>query len=865
MNQIGNVDLEAQSVVVGPGVVLDDLNRLLARHGLRFAPDVATSSRATIGGMIANNSCGAHSVIYGRTVDHVTSLTVVLSDGNMVRFDRRKQRSTSLGERSQMIGSALGRIRDEHFDEIRLRFPRVMRSNGGYGLDRLGDRGTHADPTRILCGSEGTLGVVVEATLDLVAIPKATRLVVLQYDSILAPLAATPHILKHHPAAVELVDQLIIDAGRSNSALSAQCGFLTGNPRAILVVEFYGDTPEEVSGVIEALTRNDLATQSAHAISVVSDRPAQEDVWQLRTAGLGLLMSKPGERQPYSFIEDTAVDPSRLHDYIERLAAILEREGIHAGYYAHASVGCIHVKPVLSLQSEDGIAQMRRVATAVCDLAVEFGGTMTGEHGDGIVRSGFLERMYGAKIIEAFAAVKNLFDPHGIMNPGKIVEPWSMTEHLRYGPTYRTTPLKTYFDFSSHGGMGGLAEMCSGVGQCRQRDIATMCPSYMATRDEIHSTRGRANALRAALSNRGPLSGIDDPGLAEVMDLCISCKACKTECPTGVDMARMKAEYLAQRNLSQGVTARARWIAELPRRLEKASRFPRLANLVSQSRATRISLERRYGLDRRIAPPRMAGTTFRQWFRRHRNGVQENESTSRCVVYFVDTWTNFFTPEVGKASVRLLEKLGFEVLCPKTACCGRPAISQGLLTEARDLAEFNVRRLVYHARRDIPIVGSEPSCILTLLDEYPDLVGIQAAKTVARRVQTIETFLLEALSQRPDLLERSMHDMSILYHAHCHQKALIGSSDATSLLRLVFDNDAREIDSGCCGMAGSFGHEVEHYDVAKAIGEDRLFPAVRNRGDAKIAVSGFSCRQQIAHHTNARARHVVEYVSHALP
>jgi Fe-S oxidoreductase len=575
-------------------------------------------------------------------------------------------------------------------------------------------------------------------------------------------------------------------------------------------------------------------------------------------------MSRPGDAQPQAFVEDSAVDPSRLRDYMEDFAAILEREGVDAGFYAHASAGCIHVRPVINLKKADDIQRMQRIGDAVSDLACRFGGTMTAEHGDGIVRSCWLEKMYGPHVIQAFKETKHLFDPDNVLNPNKIIDPHPMTENLRYGPAFESQSVKTHLDFSAHGGMAGLAEMCSGVGQCRQRLVGTMCPSYMATGDEQHTTRARANALRVALSNRGLLQGLDDPLLKDVMDLCVSCKACKAECPTGVDMARLKAEYLSRRHLVHGVNPKARLIAEMPHKLAMASRFPTISNFIAQSKPMRALFERFYGLDRRVPPPRLARRTFRAWWLRHCRTRGNPPSPRGTVVYFVDTWTNYYTPQVGVAAVKLLERAGFNVLCPLTQCCGRPAISQGLLTEAKRLAEFNVRRLARLAHAGVPIVGTEPSCTLTLVDEYPQLVRSSTARKIAAQTVTLETFLQRLLAADPEALKFSDRKTPLLYHAHCHQKAIVGSADALDLLHQATDGSASLIDAGCCGMAGAFGHEVEHYDVSRAIGEQRLFPAIRNRGNAEVAVSGFSCREQIKHHTGVTARHVIEYLADAL-
>lgn len=861
LNQILDIDPAGNTARVEPGVVLDELNAELAQYNLQFAPDVATSSRATVGGMIAVNSCGAHSILYGRTVDHVRSLDVVLADGSRCTFGAHD--TIADNPVAQRVQQTLIDVHAELADEIAARFPKVLRSNGGYALDRLRITDGQPNVETILCGSEGTLAIVVGATLNLVPIARCKGLVIVEFADLPSCFQSVPTILKHDPAAIELIDDLILRATEGNPAMLRRRWFVNGTPKAVLVCEVFEDDDARLVDRLNQLAEDLRARNIGIAHHVTTDPQRQADVWEVRKAGLGLLMSKPGERQPYAFVEDTAVDPARLAEYMDRFDALLAEEGIEeAGHYAHASVGCLHVRPVLNLKQRDDIERMRRIADRVSSLACEFGGTMTGEHGDGIVRSTWHEKMYGPRIVAAFARIKQAFDPDNILNPGKIVDPLPMTENLRQGDGFASDDVLTTLDFDTYGGMAGLANMCTGVGQCRQRLVGTMCPSYIGTNDEQHTTRARANALRVALSNRGLLDGLADPALNDVMDLCLSCKACKTECPTGTDMAKLKAEWLSHRNQRDGLPARSRVIAASVNLASWGSFFAPLSNWMMQSGALRILMEHWYGLDRRVPPPKFARQTFRKWFAQHK---RESESGSGpSVVYFVDTWVNFYTPQVGRAAVEVLEALGYDVIVPETVCCGRPLISKGMLHDAQRLAQRNVEILAPYAERGLPVVGTEPSCISVLMDELPQFVRNDGARCIAACAQTIEQFVANVLKERPDALRFRAGAPPLLYHGHCHQKALTGTDAANALLAACTHEHAREINSGCCGMAGAFGHEVEHYDVAKAIGEYRLFPAVRARGDADVAISGFSCRHHIEHHTGVAAKHVIEHIADRL-
>lgn len=868
MNRILEVDVEGRWARIQPGVVLDELNAHLKPLGLLFAPDVSPSNRANVGGMIGNNSCGSHSIIYGKTIDHVLELDVVLSDGTQTVFkpvgDREYGEKTALGGLEGRIYREIRRIAHENRDEIEARYPRIMRRVGGYNLDEFIGDGPF-DPCKIIVGSEGTLAAVTGARVNLVPLPAHTGLGICHFTDLIESMEATIEILKTDPSAVELTDKVILDLAKESPAAAHQRDFIEGDPEAILMVEYYGETAGEVSDRLDALESLLQEKNLGYACVRATTAASQANAWSIRKAGLGLLMGMKGDTKPATFVEDTAVSPEKLPDYIRDFRDIVHRHGTVASYYAHASVGTIHIRPLINLKEAEGVAKMRAIAEEIRDLVITYGGAVSSEHGDGLVRSEWNEKVFGSQLYEAFKAVKAVFDPNGIMNPGKIIANQKMTDNLRFGPAYRAEEINTYFDFSGDGGFSRSIELCNGVGACRKKLVGTMCPSYIATLDEEHSTRGRANVLRAALSGKLDEEGFTSQRVYEALDLCLECKGCKGECPSNVDMAKMKYEFLAHYYEKHGLPLRNRLFGRIETLNRLGSAFAPLSNRVLNHPWHKRILERTIGVDMRRSLPDFAEETFEQWFYQ-RGPAKDNGRDQPTVVFFPDTFINYSEPHIGIAAVEVLESAGYRVvLAEPRACCGRPLISKGMLRQARAAAEYNIAQLERYVDRGWAIVGCEPSCVMTFRDDYRDLLDDPRAGRIADGMYMIDEFLArEQAAGRLSLPVRST-DGKISLHGHCQQKAIAGTSSTSAALEMVPGYEVTTLNTGCCGMAGSFGYEQEHYDLSMKIGEDRLFPAIRNADEATIfAATGTSCRHQIADGTGRTARHPIELIRAAL-
>ena len=863
MNQVLEVNEEEQWARVQPGIILDQLNRHLTRYNLQYAPDPTTSSRACVGGGIGNNTCGAHSVIYGKTLDHVQELDVVLSDASRAHFQTLDGPSLEAklggtGLESDIYRGVL-RIAREHIPEIEARYPRIMRRVSGYNLDDFLHEGP-VNLARMAVGSEGTLCVTTEAKVNLVPRPTMTSLSVLHFNDIVEASEATREVLQHPVSSIELMDKMMLDRCRDSLGFAQNLSFVDGNPGSLLLVEFYGESEAELTAKMEAL-RDDMGRKRlGYACVNLLDRASQANVWRIRTAGLGLLMSIHGDSKPLPYVEDTAVDPDQLGPFVKRFDEIVRSHNTEAGYYGHASVGCLHIRPLVSLKDEAGINRMIAIADEISDLVKEFGGSLSGEHGDGIVRGVWAEKMFGPELVDAFRDLKTTFDPQGIMNPGKIFDCPPMGENLRYGTEYNATALPTTLDFSLDTDYAGAVEMCNGMAACRKLD-GTMCPSFMATRDEEHSTRGRANLLRAALSGNLPEGTMTSRRLYEALDLCLECKGCKSECPSGVDMAKLKYEFLSNYNKANKPSLRTRMFAHISRVNRWGSKFAPLSNWGASNPLGKLISEKMLGVHPQRSLPAFAGSTFEQWFNRRTSRLE----TGSTVALFNDTFMNYNYPQVGMATVELLEAAGFRVELVSAGCCGRPMISKGFLDEAASSASANVDALFRFAERDIPIIGCEPSCLLTFRDEYPELVRDERAKKIADNSYLIDEFLA-MLSNRGELaLEFDQTAKKVLFHGHCHEKSLVGTASSLTALRLPPNYEVELINAGCCGMAGSFGFEKEHYDISMTIGGQSLFPAIEAKGpDWEVAVMGVSCRQQVEHGTGRSARHLSEVLRDAL-
>ncbi len=866
VNRLLEVDPVRRLARVEPGIVLDELNAHLRPHGLRFAPDISTASRATLGGMMANNSAGARSVLYGITLHHVLEQQVVFADGSLAHL-----RDLSPGELDDAAtGDSLyaracrtvRRLAAECAPEIERRYPRLLRRVGGYNLNEFADPDRPFNLARLIVGSEGTLAVVVEATVRLVPLPNAKAVMAIEFARLLEALEATPLILRHHPSAVEVMDKFILDYTRQNAELERRRrSFIEGDPGALLCVEFYADDAAEIPPRLEALERELRSAGYGYRYVHAVDAAAQARIWSLREAGLGLSMAMKDDNKSLSFVEDTAVAPERLRDFIERFLVVVRQHGTTAGVYAHASVGCLHVRPVVNLKTADGVARFESIAGAVADLVLEFGGALSGEHGDGLVRSPFMRKMFGPVLYDAFREIKRTFDPRGILNPGKIVDAPPLTANLRYGPGYRTSTPQTFFDYAPWGGMSGAVEMCSGLGVCRKTLDGTMCPSYMVTREEAHSTRGRANTLRLVMAGRLAESGLGDEGVREVLDLCLECRACKAECPVGVDVARFKSEFLADYWSRHGTPLRARALGAVPALSAWASRAPSMANALAGNRLVRRMNDAVLGIDRRRPMPRWAARTLAaSWKdRERRTGAGRAEGG---VFLFNDTFTNYYHPAVGLAAADVLEAGGVTVGLAAHVCCGRPLISQGLLAQARDLAAENTRLLHPLAAGGATFVFLEPSCLSALREDVPALLRgdeQRRAAQVADACVLFEEYLERGLAAGAIRLPLRADARGVLLHGQCHQKSLGALAPARALLERIPGARVVDLDAGCCGMAGSFGYAREHFDVSRQIGERRLLPAVRAmKADDVLVAAGTSCRQQVADFTGVAALHPAE-------
>jgi FAD/FMN-containing dehydrogenase/Fe-S oxidoreductase len=851
-NRLLEVNAAERWARVEPGIVLDELNAQLLPLGLRFAPDISTASRATIGGMMANNSSGARSVIYGKTIDHVLAQTVALTDGSVVEF--REIPRTEIPQGNTLEAACYRTVltlAQTHVEEIERRYPKIMRRVGGYNLDEFTDCSKPVNLARIMVGSEGTLGIALEAKLRLVPLPKAKAVMVILFGELLEALEATPVILEHKPSAVEIMDRSILDHARGNVTLERiRDRFLPGNPAAMLCVEFYADTAEELPPRLKKLEEHLRARGLGYDYRPELDPKEQARVWSLREASLGLSMAMKDDAKSVSFVEDTAVAPERLRDYIDQFLQILQKHETTAGIYAHASVGCLHVRPVINLKTEAGVRKFEAIAQEVADLVLRFQGSLSAEHGDGYLRSPFLHQMFGPVLYEAFRQVKRTFDPEGLLNPGKIVDPPPLTQNLRFGAGYVTPKPAAWFDYSEYGGMGGAVEMCSGVGACRKLQSGTMCPSFMATREEAHTTRGRANALRLAMNGRLEEAGLSDDDVLKVLDLCLECRACKSECPVGVDVARLKSEFLAQYWSRHGTPRRVRAIGHLDRWAQLASRFAGPANWMQETGIAKRLSERMLGIDRRRSLPRWQRDTFA---RRLAASGHREPAGSRTVALFNDTFTNYYDSEIGMAALEILERGGYGVKVVRPGCCGRALISQGLLAEAKAYGERLVAGLFPIAERGEKILFCEPSCLSAVKEDIPYLLrGDDRRKAL---VVADACRLFDEFAAGLELVFRPVSGR-VLVHGHCHQKSM-GMLPATmALLSRIPGAKLVDLDAGCCGMAGSFGYHREHFEISRTIANRRLLPAVREMAadDVLVAV-GTSCRHQVRDFAQREAAH----------
>ena len=883
--QIIELNKEEHWVRVQPGVIRDELNMFLKPYGLFFGPETSTANRAMMGGMVGNNSCGSNSIVYGSTREHLLEVDTLLSDGSEATFkalniDEFHNKCDGNNLEASIYKTIRGLLSNyDNQVEIRKEFPKknVERRNTGYAVDILSDTapfragGKDFNFCKLIAGSEGTLAFITEIKLNVVPLlQKETGLLCVHFNSIDESLRANLIALKYKPRASELIDHYILECTKDNIEQRKNRFFVKGDPAAILVIEFTASTHE---GIVNTANECEVEMREAglgYHFPLLFGEDTKK-IWTLRKAGLGLLGNMPGDEKAVPVIEDTAVDVDDLPDYIDEFNKILEKYDLHAVHYAHAGSGEIHLRPIINLKTVEGNHLFRIIAQEIATLVKKYKGSLSGEHGDGRLRGEFIKQMVGEKNYELFKTIKYTWDPNNIFNPNKIVDTPPMNTMLRYTPGQKTPAFKTIFRYYNQDVLQH-AEQCNGSGDCRKTHLSggTMCPSYMATKNEKDTTRARANILREFLTNSQKMNRFDHKEIYDVMDLCLSCKGCKSECPSNVDVAKLKAEFLQQYYDANGVPFRSKLIANFNKSAKLGATFPGLYNFFVTNSVTSGLIKKISGFAQKRSMPTLYKTSLENWFRKRNKETPGTKETVRKKIYlFCDEFTNYNDTEIGIKAILLLEKLGYEVTIPEHEESGRAWMSKGLIRDAKVIANKNITLLSKLINKDTPLIGIEPSAILTFRDEYIDLAdeaNFNAAKELAKNVFTIDEFIANEVDNgriKADLFTKEKRLVKL--HGHCQQKALSSIATSVKMLSLPANYTVEVIPSGCCGMAGSFGYEKEHYDLSMKIGELVLLPAVRNQSeDTIIAAPGTSCRHQIKDGTGRKALHTVEVLYNAL-
>ncbi|MDR0266196.1 MAG: FAD-binding protein [Sphingobacterium sp.] len=875
-NAIIELNVEEQWVRVQPGVIRDDLNSYLKPFGLMFGPETSTASRAMIGGMIGNNSSGLHSIVWGDTRHNLISAHVLLDDRSEVTFEAIDEttyfKKLLLPNREGDIYRQMNELlsNPQHLSAIEAGYPKrsITRRNTGYALDILSDRSAPFNMCNLLAGSEGTLAIVTEAKLKLMPLPpKELGLLCVHFADMVECMHGNVVALDHQPEASELVDKYIMDFTVGHPTYKYNRFFIEGDPQALLIVEFRGHTAAETEAKAMALKQDLIERGLGYAYPYITGIEQTNLVWDVRKAGLGLIRNLPGDSQPVNLIEDCAVSPEDLPAYVSDIQKLLIEEGVHASYYAHAGAGELHIEPFVNLKTAAGKRTFRSILEKTSDLVLKYNGSLSGEHGDGRLRGEFIGKVLGEKVYKLLEAVKSIFDPEGVFNANKIVNTPPMDSHLRYDNDSNRTEIKTYFDFSKDESILRLAEKCSGSGDCRKTEITggTMCPSFMATRDEKDTTRARANMLRQFLTNSTKKNRFDHEEIKEVMDLCLSCKGCKTECPSSVDVAKMKAEFLQHYYDEHGAGFRTKLIANFTQSQKLGSWVAPVYNFVVKNDFLSGLVKKTVGFAPKRSLPTVNGTTLTQWVKKQ----AAISSSKRRVYLFSDEFTEYNDAEIGITAYKLLTALGYEVVIPKHVQSGRTYLSKGFVKEAKKIANQNIHLLKGLITDDTPLLGIEPSGIITFRDEYLSLVDhdLRAeAQQIAKNALMIDEFLLAEMKAGRIHPEQFTNETKrIKLHGHCYQKAFHLVAATEQVLSFPANYSIETIPSGCCGMAGSFGYEAEHYDISMKVAELVLLPTIRKtEPDTLIAAAGTSCRHQIKDGVGRKSYHPVEILYDAL-